>query len=185
MPDDEDLISHSVLFKNDLFPSKTRPEYFDFFTLLHYPNQLMKSLRSRKTSWDRRTEDDTYEIQFLINDVEIFKRRDKKNQPCHQNGNDYDNAVLMKHSEAVGCRAPYLKSYINTRMCSTKEEMKRAQFELRYDEYGNIPPCMTMDKISYTYKEIEHLNTQWENIGHFWTTIKIGNPKFKEIVQIR
>jgi hypothetical protein len=114
-----------------------------------------------------------------------MKRRHKNNQPCNQNGNDYDDAALLKHSEAVGCRAPYYSSHINTKMCSTKEEMKRAKFELRYDEYGNIPPCMTIEKISYSYREKEYSNTIWPYIGHIWIRIKIMNPKVKEIVQLR
>ena len=124
-------------------------------------------------------------MQFAINDVEVIKRRNKSKHPCNKNGNDYDNSVLVKHSEAVGCRAPYYNTNISRRMCSTEEEIRKAQVDLRFDEYGNIPPCMTMEKISYSYQEIEYLNTKWENIGHFWITIVIGNPKFKEIVQTR
>ena len=59
--------------------------------------------------------------------------------------------------------------------------MKKAQIVLRYDDYGIIPPCMTMEKIMYSYKEIELLNTKWKNNGNFWITIAIRNPKFKEI----
>ena len=186
MPDDQEMVYHSALLRNDVFPSKIRPQAFEFITLLHYPNHLMKSLMSRHHNWVRRTANDTYAMQFIINDVEVVKRRYTNKLPCDHTGNDYDNSVLLKHSEAVGCRAPYYNANISKRMCSTEEEMSKAQFELRYDEYGNIPPCMTMEKISYSYKEIDFLNTKWEeSIGHFWISIKIGNPKFKEIVQAR
>ena len=124
-------------------------------------------------------------MQFVINDVEIMKRRNKYNQPCDQKGNNFDDAVLLKYSESVGCRAPYYTTNINTKMCSTQEEMKNSRFELRYDEYGSIPPCITMEKISYSYKEIEYTNSKWKDIGRFWISIIIGNPKFKEIVQTR
>ena len=114
-----------------------------------------------------------------------MKRRNKNKQQCNQNGEDYDGSVLLKHSAAVGCRTPYYNTNLNTKMCSTEEEMKKAQFELRYVEYGIIPPCMTMEKISYSYKEIEYSNTKWKNDGTFWINIRIGNPNFKEIVQTR
>ena len=185
MPDDHEVVVHSALIRSDVFPSKIRPQAYYFFTLLHYPNQLMKSLMSRHENWDPRSANDTYEMQFAINDVEVIKRRNKSKNPCNKNGNNYDNSVLLKHSEAVGCRAPYYNTNIITRMCSTEEEMRKAQLVLRYDDYGIIPPCMTMEKILYSYKEIELLNTKWKNNGHFWITIAIKNPKFKEIVQTR
>ena len=104
MPDDQEMVVHSVELRNDVFPSKIRPQAYDFFTILHYPNHLMKSVRNRNHNWDRRTPNDTYEMQFVINDVEVVKRRNKNKHPCNQTGNDYDNSVLLKHSDFVGCR---------------------------------------------------------------------------------
>jgi hypothetical protein len=185
MPNDPELQTFAALLKSDIFPSKKRPPYSDFFTLLHYPNHLTSSLRNVRYSWKKRAENDTYGMIFEINEVEIIKSRNRNKRPCSQNGNDYDDVVRRKHSEKVGCRAPYQDPNIETKICTTMQEIEKAKFELRFDEYGNIPPCKTMEKISYSYKEIEYSNTKWENNGTFWISIRIRNPKFKEIVQIR
>ena len=185
MPDDQELEIHGVLLKSDIFPSKIRPKMYDFLTLIHYPNHLMRSLRTKRYFWTQRTANDTYGMVFRLNDVEIIKRRNKNEQPCNQNGNDYDKVVQAEHSEMVGCRAPYHETKIDTKLCSTSQDMKKAKSRLRHDEYGNSPPCTAMEKISYLYEETDFSNTNWENNGHFWVELWIGNPRFKEIVQTR
>jgi hypothetical protein len=185
MTDDKQLQHHSVLLKNDIFPSKIRPHTSDFFTLLHYPNHLLRSLRSIRFSWPQRTTNDTYGMLFTINEVEVIKRRNKNKQPCDENWENYDDVLQEKHSEMVGCTTPYHNASTKTKTCSTKQEMKTAKFTLRFDEYGNIPPCKAMEQIMYSYKEIEYSTTKWQDNGKFWVNIKIANPNFKEIVQTR
>ena len=63
--------------------------------------------------------------------------------------------------------------------------MKKARFELRYDEYGNAPPCTSMEKITYSYEEFDLSNTKWSGTGNFWIGIHHQNRNFKNIVQIR
>ena len=183
--DDEQLQHHSVLLKNDIFPSNVRPRTSDFFTLLHYPNHLLRSLRSIRFSWPQRTTNDTYGMLFTVNEVEVIKRRNKNKQPCNENWSNHDEIVQKMHSKMVGCRTPYHNTTSKTKKCSTMEEMKTAQFTLRFDEYGNIPPCKAMEQISYSYKEIEYSNTKWKDQGKFWVNIRIGSPNFKEIVHTR
>ena len=91
----------------------------------------------------------------------------------------------MRHSKSVTCRAPYLYQNNSIRSCSTENEIKRAKFSLRYDEYDYIPPCLAMETIAYQYKEGDLSNTMWEGNGNFWIGVSFRNPKLKEIVQTR
>ena len=48
---DVQMQKFSVLMKNEIFPKKIRPEKYDFFTLLHYPNQLLRSTNTIRFIW--------------------------------------------------------------------------------------------------------------------------------------
>ena len=115
----------------------------------------------------------------------MIKHRDKITHPCNQDWERHDSIVQMRHSHIVGCVAPYQNNDNKLTHCSTKYEMKRSRFELRYDEYGNAPPCKSMEKITYSYREIDLSNTEWAANGTFWIGIYHQNNNFKDIVQIR
>ena len=185
MPDDENFQSIAILLKNDVFSAKIRPNVYDFFTLLHYPNQLLRSMRTIRYSWPMRTANTTYEMDFTVSGVEIIKRRNKNTQPCNPDWKIHDEIVQRKHSETVGCRAPYQELGPKIKLCSTKEEMIKAKFALRFDEYGNDPPCKAMESVTYSYREKELLNTKWDGNDNFWISNYIRNPNFKEILQTR
>ena len=185
LPDDKELQAHSILLKNDIFSDKIRPHAYDLFTLLHYPNHLTTSLRSVRYAWKERSKNDSYGMIFTYNEVEIIKRRNKYNDPCTEHWTNYDFRVQQHLSEKVGCRAPYHNPNINKKKCSTCREMEKAKLVLRYDDHGISPPCRAIEKISYSYEEIDYADTRWERSGYFWITIRIGNPRFKEVLQMR
>jgi hypothetical protein len=96
---DEQVHSFAMLLKQDIFPSKVRPKAYDFFTLLHYPNQLLRSTRNIKYHWPKRRTNVTYSMNFVVNGLEIVKLRNKKKQPCYEDWHNPDNIVLMRHSK--------------------------------------------------------------------------------------
>jgi len=175
----------SVLLENDIFPSKIRPKKYDFMVLLHYPNQLLRSANTIRYSWKERKSDGTYDMKFSVKGTEIVKSRYKSKQKCNHDWNKHDSIVLRKHSQNVGCRAPYQNQDNTIRRCSTRNEMKMSRFALRYDEYGTVPPCVAMEKIWYSFTEYDLSNTVWEDKGKFWVEIQHQSEKFKEIVQMR
>ena len=172
-----------VLLENDIFPSKIRPVIYDFLVFLHYPNQLLRSTNTKRWSWPERKTDETYEMEFSVSGTEIVKSRYKSKQKCNEDWDKHDSIVLRKHSQNVGCRAPYQNQDI--RRCSTRNEMKMSRFALRFDEYGTVPPCVAMEKISYSYIESELSDTIWKDRGKVWIGIQHQSERFKEIVQIR
>ena len=185
VPPDKQIQIFSVLVKSNIFPSSNRPQHYDMMVLLHYPNQLLRSLKTIKYAWPKRETNDNYVMRFKINGVEIMRRRNKNSRPCYKNWENHDDNVIGKHTNTVGCRAPYQDPSDNIAPCSTKDQMKKARFTLRSDEYGILPPCKGMEKIYYTYEESELSGTDWSGTGHFWFGIYLFDQQFKEIVQTR
>jgi hypothetical protein len=175
----------AVRINNDIFPSKIRPEKYGFFILLHYPNQLLTSTNTLRHMWPKRETNDTYEMKFTVTGTEIITRRDKSKHPCNQDWKIHDSIVQMRHSEMIGCRTPYQNLENKLRACSSRNEMKKAVFALRYDDYGYVPPCKSMEKITYSYMHIDLSDTEFRGTGSFWIGIYHENQNFKDIVQIR
>ena len=185
IPANKDIKRFDFLLKQDFFPQGRRPIRYDFFTLLHYPNQLLTAISSIKFTWPEIKTKDTYEMPFYINAVEIIKRRNKKTHPCNGRWDIHDDIVLGKHIHKVGCRAPYQKSRISKRICSNAREMKNAIFDLESNNYTDFQPCTSMKKIFYSYEERNLNNTKWEGKDHFWVGMQISSDDFKEIVKTR
>ena len=168
VPPDKQIQTFSVRVKNNKFPSGNRPNSYDMMALLHYPNQLLRSLKTVKYAWSKRKTNDTYSMKFKINGVEIIRRRNKSSRPCDKNWDNYDDNVIVDYTNAVGYRAPSQNPSNKIAQCSSKDKMKEARFRLRTNESGILPPCKTMEKIYYTYEESELSGGEWSGTCHFW-----------------
>jgi hypothetical protein len=136
----------NLLLSNKLF-QRHKNEFFHFFTLLHYPNQLLRAMGSIGVGLPHPEPNTSLDMSFFINAAEVIKRRNKSRRPCNEEWKNHDAIVLSSHTNEVGCRAPYQYPSKMIRTCSTQHEMQRARFALRADEYGTSPPCVSMDKI--------------------------------------
>ena len=121
--------------------------------------------------------------------VEILRRRHKERLPCIENWEEYDKLVVRNHINRIGCRPVYLDNSTeedSVSLCSTKEEMARAKFELRSDGHGVSPPCTSMEEISYEYTESTFKNKERAyKKGIFWIRMIFSNRFFKDIVQTK
>ena len=184
-PPDPDIQHFGVLMNMSIFPNATRPQSAEFFTLLHSPNQLSRSVRTVRYMWSKMPSNRTYEMIFKINKVEIIRRRNKRHQPCHESSN-HDNRVLVEHTTRVGCKAPYQNPTKEIRKCSTMKEIKDAKLLFRTDEYGTIPPCRAMEKLSYHYLESPLNDEKWGiRKGKFWVSFSLYDQYFQEIIKTR
>ena len=184
IPPNSGIQQLGVLMKNEVFPNGIRPHSLSFFTLLHYPNQLLRSVRSINYMWPKIVSNATYETVFKINKMEMIRRRNKRARPCHDSAN-YDDRILAEHTSKVGCNAPYQEPSTSIRPCSTMHEIKQALLLLRTDEYGSILPCRAMEKIIYTTMESDMSGTQWNGTGEFWISYSFYDQYFQEIIKTR
>ena len=191
IPHDKSIQEFYFRVNSNIFTAGVREERYSLMTILHYPNQMLYSTHTLKYAWPQnRDKNESYIMRFKIKGVELVRRRQKKNSPCNENWEDYDYEIIENHIQKVGCRPLYLSSTSNVHhapVCSTKEQMKNAVFNLRTDEYGVLTPCTSMEEISYEFEEstLDPKNSDWGKEGTFWIGLFFYNSHYKDIFQIR
>ena len=178
----------SLRIKQDIFQNHSRAEYYSFITLIHYPNQLLRSSGSMKRAWkDRKNNNVEYSMWFTVNGMEVVNRRNTKHTPCIENWKNYDSELLQRHVSDIGCKSPY-QSSINSSvpLCNNKTGMLRAKLGPdQHEEIGLQPPCRSVEKIEYSYVEHELNASVWSGQGNFWIELIFTYQRFREITQSR
>ena len=185
IPHEKNVQIFSVLLRNEVFLNTYTPKIYEFLTFLHYPNQILRSVGSMKYKWDEKLPNASLDISFRVKDMEVIHRRNKDQVPCNENWDSHDDHIVENHVDDVGCRPPYLLPTNPSKICSTQQEMKKSQFNLRADEYGTNPPCQSMDKIMFTYEEDDISGFPWANPGTTWIGVNLFIDHFKMIEHTR
>ena len=180
-----DFEAYGIELKTTVFNSEIRPNLDGFYTFLHYPNQILRSLETTKYAWDKWNKHYVYSMRFKITGMEVMKRRAKKEKHCSETWESYDDYVLNKHTEAVGCSAPYQDPSNRKEKCNNKKDISKAYFTLKSDGYGLDPPCKVMGKMYFAYEESNVAKWKLAKPGHFWISLRLIDPYFKEIIQTR
>ena len=131
--------------QDDTIPLSSRKFSIHF----HYPYQKMTSL-TQPNGWESRLSKSAkyYLRKHYIGNVEVLRRRNKRNNPCID-GN-YDDQITLRAAQKVGCKHPINKLNTYYRNCNTKEEIKAFNHEL-YDVDPTIkywPPCRSVMSLS-------------------------------------
>lgn len=187
VPKDKHVRYFITSISTSIFPDGIRPqEDYGMMTLLHYPNQVLKSGKTMKYSFPERRKDH-FIMRYFVTGVEVVRRRDKGDRPCNEDWENYDNSVLSNHVTQIGCRTPYQypNSSSTVPICNSTEEMEKAQLNLRLDDYGVPPPCRAMEKLYYTYEEESHNSSHMPGKDHFLVGLFVYDEQFKEIVHSR
>lgn len=137
----------SILFNNTLNEILKKNQRIQ--VLFNYPNQFLRYFGGVKGIWPNSKRQ--LEI-FQITSAEILNRRNIKKRPCTHDLDTYDELVLKRHLDSVGCRPPYINRFKNISICNTKEEMKKVRFEGKQlqSKYLEVP-CQEMPYIEYNY----------------------------------
>lgn len=187
LPDDVYFLNGTVqdfglLISNDIFPSGRRPLLYGISTLIHYPNQLLRSYETQRYSWDQRSNDSEIAMRFKIKGMEIIRHRNKNSQPCHEDWKNDDDHIITKHVNNVGCRAPYQKVNNKIKKCKTIDKLAESRFVMSTSGYKTYPPCKIIGKLDYILEESE---VDTSKPGNFWIGIWINGKQFKEIIRKR
>ena len=86
---------------------------------------------------------------FTFSNIEVLQRR-KKGASCVSDWQHYDDLVLSKHLETVGCANPYQNG--NNITCDTQKEKEKAKykFEINKDKYKyHTDPCQELTNVKY------------------------------------
>ena len=183
-----DVKYFSVRLSADIFRNKTRPPYHEFSTFLHHPTQMMLSIPTEKSTWPPRKDETTFEMMFVINGIEFIKRRNKKDKACVDSSIEYDPYVISSHNTEIGCEPPYQnrRKSQNMTLCDTKDKMKRVQFPFNSEITHKFdPPCEAIQKLYYTYEDVEMDGSKWVSNGDIWISVMLRDTQYKAIIQSR
>ena len=183
LPKVESFVSAWFKLNSSVFGNRTDSQNYDSFTNLHYPNQFLSSLGSKRYL-PKRESNDKYIMRYRIDGVEILKRRNKKGHPCH-NYNNFDASILENHIKKIGCRASYQPSVDGVPVCSNMMGMKNASWNAIESEYGIAPPCKTMESMYFSYKEADISGSRYAAHNRVDVYVYPYDQKFKEILQTR
>ena len=166
-------------FNASIFPNSIRQNR-KFSTRLHLPSKFLIADNTYKSSWPERKEKKEYLMAFVLNQIDILKRRNKRNDPCITDGANYENEVLDAHLKKVACRPPYQKIGMNHTICSSSKSLKAAKLESTI--LSNLKKaCTSAEIITYTYEEYDI-----DRNGPDWVWFVIDYPrKFKEIKMVK
>ena len=162
---------HSILLNNSVFPGKTRPK-LGFEIFFHYPNQTIRQTSS-KSSWTRdktllshecdATDDEiqscsyygsTYTMNFDIDNVSVFKRRNKRMPPCLENWRNDDVEMKSLIAKRLDCKPAHWYLNLNLTNCTTPEAMNQS---LLVEERPYIHSCCNIERYSFSYTEMAGL----------------------------
>ena len=89
-------------------------------------------------------------VDLMINNVEFVQRRNKPNDPCISNYQEYDSNIMKMHIDKIGCRPPYLKTRKNMTSCNTQEKLKDAMvMDLGDAADESTPPCLSVGHFGF------------------------------------
>ena len=164
-----------VGFNSSIFPDGKRPD-FDFRIHLMINGKFVLSENTIKDSWPVGKNVTT--MRFVINQMEILRRRNKRKEPCIPDELDYDKETLRQHLEKLNCRAPYQTNQKQFPICQSKKKMKDAD----YFNKPKVKACTSLQGVIYRYEEV---NLVYKNIqSPYWLGMKLPTS-FKEIQMVR
>ena len=173
---DKSSRSVGIMLSQNVFPQGIRPKMFGMLVFFHYPNQVLRPDAAVKHHWQNRESNKSHTMKFLVDNVEIFRRR----KDCYENWTHYDDHVREYHMQNVGCRAPYHVSKTDLPLCNTTKDMKEIRMRLSLGiNYDIASPCRAMEKLTYQYDEINISGSEWDHTGQFWCLFMMQDSRFK------
>ena len=196
-PSDIILWGATIKLKTSIFYNGLRPDNGGFSVFFAYRNQIYRSLSSALYKWPVRTNESTknYIMRFTLKSMEVFRRRQKKNNGCY-NAGDYDAKIREIIIENIGCRPIMWDTNRNEPLCTTPQSYHELVAE-HFDQYTRIQrknktyidPCLSIQKLQIEYAEenIPSREVRSEENDDEWFKIEfdLTPNNFKEIKQAR
>jgi len=120
-------------------------------------------------------------MEFTLKEFKILRRRNKRITPCIPDHMNFDEIVLHDHLQNIGCKTPFQKAARTKTVCESKEQIKRANFDLLKNR--NLKKaCTTPIAINF-----ENYETNYGKInGSDWFHIYVTFPdNYEEIMMVR
>ena len=189
-----------ILLKTSIFEKTNKKVEYEneesFGVFIHYPQQLFRS-PIRRFYHKSRNNSKLHSINFNINNMEVYRRRNKPKQPCNNDWND-DTKVLESIANLIGCQPPHWEINKSFGKCITQDQIRAYNLPLIYwiprVPYLNFlqhlpPPCSTILDITHEYSETKWNKEEFAgldaNLDLFEVNLEFPNPTYKEITQVK
>ena len=165
-------------------------EYLGYY--LHYPKQLMRSpllefewnlnmgILAGNLNWKA----------FFIDSMDVIRRRNTRQNPCHKEWKRDDDMILTKIVETIGCKPSHWVLNVNLPVCNDKEKMERAKIPTVRSIDSSflkqfVQPCDQIQTVTSTIREVQRelTNETGELSTHVGVWFK--SPYYKEVQHIR
>ena len=150
---------------NDLGASEESE--LNLYYSIYYPDQFLLQLIS---PWQLSMGLDDYALTVWIDDLELLKRRSSWKKRCTRTEKPFDELVLSKHVETVGCKPPYINSQGTFPTCNSQEKIKEAIYEFKSIRNKYYPKaCTRTSKIAFHQQGWKH--SEDEEVDYWDLTI--------------
>ena len=149
------------------------------FVIINQPNQFTRNMGGLQNIWDPPKGKKRKDF-FQITSIDILKRRNKLQEPCLVDWQNYDAIALKHHLAKVGCGPPYQKSYWRFASCKTKAKMKASLYDpWNMDNTDLTKPCQEMPNILYKH---DFKDTDIDSTVKRTFKIWVGYPKNGKVI---
>ena len=137
--------------------NESNPDSGGLLVYFHYPGQFETSYyTSIGVLNGKDNQSEPYTMKFTLKDVSVIKRRNKPNDECIEDWQNYDQIIWEDIMKKANCRPKYRNTKINLKTCSTKDEIKRYIDEKRDVDWNYLrPPCRSIQNMEASYSESE------------------------------
>ena len=161
----KDISSILLVFNKNLKKALTTSWMVSVF--LNYPNQFNRPRAGPISIWQKRERkhfNNVTNVHFNNNEmiqitsIELLKRRNKRNEKCIAQWDRFDDLVLERHVEKVGCRAPYMSKFTEFPMCNTQHGLTKSKYfgwSLQKKYLKEMPPCQEMPNVDFKHSSLK------------------------------
>ena len=120
------------------------------FASLNYPNQVFQNNLYTFPIWRTSMRHNTTD-KISINSLEVLQRRNKRQKKCVTSWKTYDEFIILKEIEKIGCRPPYQLSHEEFPICEKPEDIERfLTLHIRLSDDQTSPACHEIAHMTFT-----------------------------------
>ena len=109
----------------------------------------------------------------------MLKGRNKAHKPCYDGSVSYDDRLLKRQLELVGCRTPYQKFHEEYPICDVK--LKESVFRMNEKFEDVLIPCEEISLLTYDYISYGFGNGTWNATFGYFPLFIMYPDRVKEI----
>ena len=95
-------------------------------------------------------------MSFRIENIDVITRRNKKDDPCIEEWDNYDKQFIQNWMNNVGCRPIHwrFREKNHLPICTNASQMKQFSNQPRTSDVEYFyPPCKVIERLQYSYHE--------------------------------